>query len=162
MTQSNQRMIDVMQKPTIEMVSEFIGKDEFRHWTAITKFIEDNYAGLYNTNDWIFGGKEFGWGLRFKKTKLLCTLIPEKGRLLIQIVLTRSDRVEVEKILSELSPALREKINNTKIVRDGKWLGIVLDENIVLDDIKKLLVIKFSPENIVEPPSIFTSRFINR
>jgi hypothetical protein len=70
--------------------------------------------------------------------------------------------VEVEKILSELSPALREKINNTKIVRDGKWLGIVLDENIVLDDIKKLLVIKFSPENIVEPPSIFTSRFINR
>jgi len=96
--ESSQRILDKAQKANEDTISNLIGPENYERWKQIHKFIERNYPGIFLPDDWLFGGKH-GWILRFKKSKSFCTLIPEKNRLLIQIVLGAIEREKVETIL---------------------------------------------------------------
>lgn len=125
-------------------IAQWIGMRNHRRWTRLLRFIEDNYPGVF-TPDWIFGGKKYGWGLRFKKSKSFCTLIPEQDRLLVQIVFGGPEREKAEKILPELSPGVRAAYLNATTYHDGKWLAVAVDRDDILDDIERLLAIKRKP-----------------
>jgi len=144
MSELGQRMLDGSRQPDTASVAEWVGGDSFKRWASLTEFIESNYPGVFQP-DWLFGGKKYGWGLRFKKSKSFCTLIPERGRLVIQIVLGCKEREETEKILPELSPGVRKTYADATTYHDGKWLAIVADRDKILDDVKRLLVIKRKP-----------------
>lgn len=139
------RIIDKTKKPDREVVGNWIGKNNFKRWVSILEFIEKNYSNVFPQDDWTYGGKKHGWGLRFKKSKSFCTLIPEKDKLLIQIVFGGKEREEVEKILSLLSPIVRKQYREAPTFHDGKWLAINIDNDLIFDDIKKLFVIKRKP-----------------
>jgi hypothetical protein len=94
--------------------------------------------------DWQFGGKKHGWGLRLK-SKSFCTLIPERNQLRMQIVFGGKERTQVEVILSELVSHAREDYVAATTFHDGKWLGLVVDSDEVLADVKRLLSIKRRP-----------------
>jgi hypothetical protein len=139
-----ERMLDGSRQPDAESVAQWLGAQNCRRWTYLIEFIESNYPGVFKP-DWLFGGKKYGWGLRFKKSKSFCTLIPERGRLVVQIVLGGKEREETEKILPELSPGVRKTYADATTYHDGKWLAIVADRDNVLDDIKRLLANKRKP-----------------
>ena len=145
MSAVGERMLDGNVRPDAQSVAAWLGASAYRHWTRLLEFIEANYPGVF-TPDWIFGGKKYGWGLRFKKSKSFCTLIPERDRLVVQIVLGGKEREETEKILSELSPGVRKTYADATTYHDGKWLAIVADRDRILNDIKRLLVIKRKPK----------------
>jgi hypothetical protein len=145
MGELGQRMVDGSRQPDTESVAQWVGARSYRRWTRLTEFIESSYPGVFSP-DWIFGGKKYGWGLRFKKSKSFCTLIPERGRLVVQIVLGGKEREETEKILPELSASIRKTYAEATTYHDGKWLAIVADRDRVLDDIKRLLIIKRKPK----------------
>ena len=147
MSESGQRMVDGSRQPDTASVAEWLGAEAYRQWTHLTEFIEGNYPGIF-TPDWMFGGKKYGWGLRFKKSKSFCTLIPEQGRLVVQIVLGGAERKQTEKILPELSPGIRKTYADATTYHDGKWLAIVADRDKILDDIKRLLVVKRRPKQV--------------
>jgi hypothetical protein len=140
-----QRMLDGRTEPGAAAVARWIGAKSYRHWMRLLGFIESNYPGVF-TPDWIFGGKKHGWGLRFKKSKSFCTLIPERNRLLVQIVFGGPERQKAEKILPELSPGVREAYTNATTYHDGKWLAVLADCDEVLGDIERLLVVKRKPK----------------
>ncbi len=144
MSESGQRMVDGGRRPDAASVAQWVGADNYKRWTHLTEFIESHYPGVF-TPDWLFGGKKHGWGLRFKKSKSFCTLIPERNRLVVLIVLGGKEREETEKILPELSPSIRKTYTEATTYHDGKWLAIVADHDEILDDIKRLLVIKRKP-----------------
>ncbi len=146
MDDSTQRMLDKTQKPDEDAVSNRIGPDGYERWKQTRQFIESNYPGVFPPGDWLFGGKKHGWGLRFKRSKSFCTLIPERNRLVIQIVLGKGNRKKVEAILQELSPGVREEYASAVTYHDGKWLAMAVDSDEILDDIKKLLIIKRKPK----------------
>jgi len=139
------RMVDGSGQPDAGSVAPWVGAQSYRRWRHLVEFIESSYPGVF-TPDWVFGGKKYGWGLRFKKSKSFCTLIPERGRLVVQIVLGGKEREETEKILPELSPDVRKKYAEATTYHDGKWLAIVADRDAILDDIKRLLAIKRKPK----------------
>jgi hypothetical protein len=145
MSESGQRMVDGSREPDAGSVAQWVGAGSYRHWIHVIEFIESNYPGIF-TPDWLFGGKKHGWGLRFKKSKSFCTLIPERGRLIVLIVLGGKEREETEKILPELSPRVRKTCTEATTYHDGKWLAIVADRDKILDDVKRLLVIKRKPK----------------
>lgn len=147
MTGLSLRMLDKKVQPSLDAVREWIGSRNFGYWTQIVQFIETNYPGVF-APDWLFGGKKHGWSLRFKKSKSFCTLIPERGRLIIQIVLGRVEREKTETILPELSAHVREGYAEATTYHDGKWLGIVLDSDEILEDVKRLLFIKRKPKPV--------------
>ncbi|MEN6578647.1 MAG: DUF3788 domain-containing protein [Phycisphaerales bacterium] len=142
-----QRMLDGDKEPDAESVQEWIGARNYKRWTRLLEFIDENYPGVF-TPDWIFSGKKYGWGLRFKKSKSFCTLLPERNRLLVQIVFGGEERQKAEKVLPELSPGVREAYTNATTYHDGKWLAVVADSSEVLDDIERLLTVKRKPKRV--------------
>ena len=145
MSEFGQRMVDGDRQPDAASVAKWVGADSYKRWARLTEFIEGNYPGVF-APDWIFGGKKYGWGLRFKKSKSFCTLIPERGRLVVQIVFGAEEREKVEKILPELSPSLRQMYADATTYHDGKWLAIAADRKETLDDIERLLAVKRKPK----------------
>jgi hypothetical protein len=146
MREIRERMLEGGREPDAESVAQWLGVGEYRRWTRLVEFIDSNYPGVF-TPDWIFGGKKYGWGLRFKKSKSFCTLIPERNQLVVQIVFGREERENVEKILPELSSDIRKVYAEATTYHDGKWLAIVVDRDEVLDNIEKLLAIKRKPKH---------------
>jgi len=140
-----ERMLDGSKKPDTKAITQHISVNGFKYWQKITRFIEDNYPDVFPKDDWLFS-RNLGWSLRFKKSRSFCTLIPEKNRLLILIVFGAKEREETEKILHELSPDIRKKYEEAATYHYGKWLLINLDNDKILDDVEKLLIIKRKPK----------------
>jgi len=143
-------MLDGAKEPDAGSVQQWIGARNYKRWTRLLEFIEENYPGVF-APDWIFGGRKYGWGLRFKKSKSFCTLLPERNRFLVQIVFGGEERERAEEVLTELSPGVRDAYRNATTYHDGKWLAVVVDNNEVLDDIKRLLAIKRRPRRVCPP-----------
>jgi hypothetical protein len=147
MSEVGQRMVDGTSRPDAEAVADWIGSANYKRWTRILRFIEDNYPGVFAADDWVYGGKKHGWGLRFKKSKSFCTLIPERGRLVVLIVFGGEQREKAETILPELSADVRQRYTEATTYHDGKWLAIAIDRDEILDDVEKLLAIKRKPKH---------------
>ena len=145
MTEPRQRMLDADKEPEARNVEQWLGTRNYKRWTRLLEFIDENYPGVF-TPDWIFSGKKYGWCLRFKKSRSFCTLIPERDRLLVQIVFGAEERVKAEKVLPELSTEVREAYANATTYHDGKWLALVLDRDAVQADIERLLAVKRKPK----------------
>ena len=145
MNEQGPRMLDGTREPDAASVAKWIGARSYKRWMHLLGFIEANYPDVF-TPDWIFGGKKYGWGLRFKKSKSFCTLIPERNRLVIQIVFGRAEREQAEEVLQELSLGVRDAYANATTYHDGKWLALVVDKDAILADVERLLVIKRKPK----------------
>ncbi len=146
MSEPGQRMLDGSKQPDAKSVAGWLGARAYKHWMRLLEFVEKNYPGVF-TPDWIFGGKKYGWGLRFKKSKSFCTLIPERKRLVVQIVFGGEEQQKVEKLLPELSPSVRQRYAEATTYHDGKWLALVADRKETLNDIEKLLGVKRKPKS---------------
>jgi hypothetical protein len=145
MYEMGQRLLDKDERPDAVAIAEWLGPKGLKFWTQVLAFIEENYPGVFPEDDWMYGGKKYGWALRFKKSKSFCTLIPERKRLVIQIVFGAAEREKAEAILLDLSDSVREAYTQAKTYHDGKWLALVVDRAAILDDVKQLLTIKRRP-----------------
>src|SRR4030043_2080716 len=92
MSELTERMLDGSRRPEEKAVAAWIGATNYKRWRRLLQFIEDNYPGVFAPDDWLYGGKKHGWGLRFKKSKSFCTLIPERNRLVVLIVFGSEER----------------------------------------------------------------------
>ena len=137
MSKSGQRLLDVEKQPDAKKLAAWLGPKCYRRWKEILRFIEAGYPGVF-APDWLFGGKKYGWGLRFKKSKSFCTLIPERNRLVVQIVFGGEERQRAEAILSELTVQVREAYTAAATYHDGKWVGIGVDSEEVYGVPRKL------------------------
>lgn len=148
MTENTARLIDKTKRPTEKDVFAWIGSSARKRWITIVSFLEENFPGVFPADDWIYGGKKHGWGLRFKKSKAFCTLVPERNRLRVAIVLGGKEREETEKIMSKLSRPVRAQYEEAKTYHDGKWLAVDVTDESALRDVFTLLKIKRRPKEI--------------
>jgi len=145
MSEVTQRMIDGARKPDTRCLSAWIGKANYRRWTQILQYIESSYPGVF-VPEWLFGGKKHGWGLRLKKSRSFCTLIPERNRLLVLIVFGGAERKKAESILEDLGPDVRHAYIEAPTYHDGKWFVLSVGRDEVLEDVWKLLALKRRPK----------------
>jgi len=94
-----------------------------------------NYPGTF-APDWWFGGKRFGWSLRYKKSKSFCNLIPEKGQTKVLLVFGRDEREKIEVESSKLIPEVKAAYEAAPTFHDGKWMALVVDSSAVLADVE--------------------------
>ncbi len=74
--QIGDRITDKSAPPDDSAVREWIGPEAFEHWAELRNWIDEFYPGVF-APDWLYGGKNRGWSLRYKKTKAFTTLVPE-------------------------------------------------------------------------------------
>ena len=139
-------MIEPGKSPTPSKVVAWIGRDAYKFWKRITQLIEKNYPNVFSP-EWLFGGKKYGWSLRYKKGKSFCTLIPEKNRFAIQIVFGAEERAKVENMRGKLSARTQKEYGKAKTYHDGKWLLLTADTDKVVDDVERLLAVKRRSKN---------------
>ena len=98
MNETGQRILDGSKRPDARQIVAWLGPVNDKRWKNILRFIETTYPGVFAPDSLRsqFGGKKHGWGLRFKKSKSFCTLIPERNQLRIQIAFGGEEREKVE------------------------------------------------------------------
>ncbi len=138
-----QRMMDGTHIPAEQEITDFIGEPAKGAWVKLKRFLKENYDIV---PEMIFD-KKHGWDVRYRKSgKTLVTLTPEKGAVRILIVLGREESEKALIMRNELSSKMYKLIENTKQLRDGRWLWIRLFQTKDAEDIEKLLPIKRRPK----------------
>ena len=130
--------------PDEDGLKDFLGAAH-ANWLEIHRIIGRNYPNLFEP-EWLFAGKKYGWCQRFKRSRPLCTLVPERGRLMALIVLGARERAAVEDLLPELSEPFQREYRRATTYPDGKWMFVALDGEPALRDFEKLMAIKRKPK----------------
>jgi len=153
----HERMLDPAGPPDPAEVTEWIGARSSKRWADLTEFIRTQYPDVFET-DWWFGGKKFGWSLRYKKSKSFCNLIPERGRFMVLLVFGAEERVKVEEVLPALRSHVRDDYEAATTYHDGKWVATVVDSRQVLADVQQLLMLKRRPKAAAQTAGSRTQR----
>ncbi|MDR9814829.1 DUF3788 family protein [Rhizobium hidalgonense] len=95
--------------------------------------------------DWLYGGKNRGWSLRYEKTKAFTTLVPEFKRLSAVVVMGQAEREKFEERRYAWRPELVTHYDEAKTFIDGKWLTLAISDVTDLQDVKDLLVMTRPP-----------------
>ncbi len=61
------------------------------------------------------------------------------------IIFGKDERTKVEEIRNELSSDVLETYDNAETFHDGKWVMFNITNNLIIEDLKKLLFIKRKP-----------------
>ena len=146
MNETSPRLTESAKPPTPSKVAAWIGRDAYKLWRRVTQLIEQNYPGVFYPG-WQYGGKKYGWSLRYKKGKSFCTLIPEKNRFAMQIVFGAEERANVENMRDKLSSRTQKEYGKAKTYHDGKWLLLTVNTDRVVDDVERLLAVKRRSKN---------------
>ncbi len=146
MNESNRRITQRDNPPRDDKIARWIGKEAYTYWKQAACLIERSYPGVF-VPEWLFGGEKHGWSLRYKKSKSFCTFIPEKNRFALLIVFGAEERAKVEAIRDSLSERTRKEYDKAAIYHDGKWVLLTINNDTVVDDVRKLLAIKRKPKN---------------
>jgi len=141
MAEPGSRMTGRDRVPGTRRIAAWIGAGNYVRWKRLLRFIEQAYPGVFDP-EWLFGGRKYGWGLRFKKSKSFCTLIPERDRMVVLIVFGGGERVKAEAMLKRLTPTVRKAYRQAPTYHDGKWVVLSVDRDKTLDDIQMLLGVK--------------------
>ncbi len=124
--------------PDDRAVREWIGPEAFGHWTELRTWIDEFYPGVF-APDWLYGGKNRGLVLRYKKTKAFATLVPEYRRFSAIVVMGGAEREKFEERRYVWRPQLVKLYDKAKTYIDGKWLTLPISSADDLHDVTDLL-----------------------
>lgn len=129
--------------PSEEELQQIMGKEKFKAWTEINSFIEKNY----NVESmWDKGGKTGIYELKYRRGgKTLCALYPRELGLKILVIFGKVEREKFENSRQEFTQYISDFYDNTHQYHDGKWLYLDYNRDLLVDDIKKLILIKKKP-----------------
>lgn len=131
---------------------ENVKKEELEKLVGIDKAnvfydIVSEITMLYDMEQvWNNGGKKWNYEYKFRKSgKTLCAFYFRENTLGFMIIFGKNERAKVEEIRNELSSDVMETYDNAQIFHDGKWVMFDIADYQILEDLKKLLIIKRKP-----------------
>ena len=126
-----------------EDLEKLVGSDKVNTFYDIV----DEITKLYDMEQiWNNGGKKWTYEYKFRKGgKTLCAFYFKNNILGFMIIFGKDERTKVEEIRNELSPSVLETYDNAKTFHDGKWVMFNITNNLIIEDLKKLLFIKRKP-----------------
>lgn len=126
--------------PSVDELSAYAANPVFSHFCSEMESRYDT-APLFSFSlcSW-----EKGWNIKFRKAgRSLCTVYVREGFFTVLVVIGEKERTEVECILPQLTPRLREIYLNTPSGNGQKWLMIdVEDEDEIYHGVFSLLDIR--------------------
>ena len=141
------RMTDAGHPPTPEQLREWLGSDAYSFWERFSRFVGEAYPCVFSP-EWLFGGKKHGWSLRYKKSRLFCTMVPERGRFSLLIVFGAEERAKAETILPRLSEETEKAYSEATTYHDGKWVLLTIGGEAAFSDAIDLLAVKRKPKAV--------------
>lgn len=118
-SQIGDRMTGRSAPPDDSAVRDWLGPEAFGHWTELRTWINEFYPGVF-APDWLYGGKNRGWSLRYMKTKAFTTMVPEYRRFSAVVVMGGPEREKFEERRYVWRPQLVKLYDEAKTYVDGK------------------------------------------
>lgn len=87
---------------------------------------------------------EYGWNVKLKKAgRALCTIYPREQYFTVMVVVGKREKEQVERLLPEMSAAIREVYHRTQEGNGQRWLMIDLeDEDDTYRDVLRLIEVR--------------------
>ena len=126
--------------PSVNELSAYVSNPVFTHFCSD---MERRYGAAplisFSSCSW-----EKDWNIKFRKAgRSLCTVYVREGFFTVLVVIGEKERSEVEDLLSQLPPRLREIYLDTPSGNGQKWLMIdVEDEDEIYHGVFSLLDIR--------------------
>lgn len=97
-----------------------------------------------------FAGKKWDYEFKYRRGgRTLCAFYAAKDSLGFMVVLGTNERAKFTEERDNFSTVVRELYDATETFRDGKWLMLPLEDESLLSDLEKLLLIKRKPNRSV-------------
>jgi hypothetical protein len=144
MSGQTERFIRKAPPPDATETAAFLGAEAHALWQALTERIASAYPGVF-APDWSNGGQKNGWGLRYRKSKSFCTLIPERGHMAVMIVFGGKEREKVADILPDLDARFQKAYAEAHTYHDGKWVLFTVRSDGDVGEIMTILQTKRRP-----------------
>jgi len=117
-------------------------------WEKLIDFIRTNYTmdELYTEGKSTGKLNNYCNELKFRRGgKTLITLYARDGFFIVSIVLGKTEREVFDRERENFSEAAQTIYDQTQTYHDGKWLGFEIRDDVLIDDITRLLNIKRKP-----------------
>lgn len=132
-----------MDMPARDDMEALLGKDIAEIWERLAESIDELYEmdKYWNKGfgDWVYEYKYRRGG------KTLCTFYAKQGVANLLIVLGKAEREKFEQQWEYFSEGILTLYESTKVLYDGKWMWIPIDEKLEIEDILRMLRIKRRP-----------------
>lgn len=136
-----ERMLDRSKQPTSEDIVAFIGQPLGEQWILLDAYLREAYEIDPQPNYSL----TYGWSFRYRKSRPLCEILPEKGSFTVLVVLGGKEAAEALAQAGTLGPNVRACLENTQPFHDGRWLWIRVQEGRDVKDIQRLVALKRKP-----------------
>ncbi len=141
---SENLILDNGHEPSMNEINLYFAEKARKNWSEMVGFIEQNYKTKQQISYSTCSGKP-GWNVKYKKSsKALCTLYPEKDLFTVLIVLGRNEIEVFEETREEFSPYINDLYDQSALFNGTKWLMIEVTDDIILEDVKELIMMKTS------------------
>ena len=110
-------------------------------WETIRQFVLEKYpAGM---EEWNYPGVKYGWNFRIKdKKRAIVYFIPRKGH--FQVAFVFGNKATAQVMESDISAEIKTDLEKAIVYAEGRGIRIDVWDTKVIDDIKKLVVIKLA------------------
>ncbi|OGO78328.1 MAG: hypothetical protein A2Y23_04845 [Clostridiales bacterium GWB2_37_7] len=130
--------------PSHEDIEKLIGSSAVAAWDELTEFVVANYEF---EPVWDDGGKHAIWEVKYRRSgKTLCVFYMKDDYFTVLIVLGKAEIEKFELSMGDFNSEAVELYESTHQYHDGKWLWISLKDHSLVEDVKKLIVIKKKPK----------------
>jgi len=93
--------------------------------------------------------------LRFRRGgKTLITLCIREGYFIAAMVLGNDERDKFERQRKKFGKEVQKEYDDAEVYHDGKWLGFDVKDELLIDDVVRLLEIKRKPNRKIMPESL--------
>lgn len=131
---------DKSHAPALREIKRALGA-KYPLWNQLTKFIGATYA---ITGEPIFGGKNYGWNVRYRRGgRTLTSLFPQTGYFVALVTIGPSEMDAVRAL--PLGPKTKAVLDRATTYPEGRWLYIPVRTARDLKDVQRLLAVKRRP-----------------
>ncbi len=131
---------DKEKKPSEEDLKKALGST-YEWWNIIHAYVFDKYPAAFG--EWNCPGKKYGWSYRIKDNKrAIIYLLPRDGYFKAAFVFGNKATQQI--IGSDISKEIKSELENAQVYAEGRGIRIDVKDNIILDDIMKLIEIKLA------------------
>ena len=115
--------------------------ETYAFWKEIMDFVVLKYPKA--EKEWSYPGSKYGWSFRLKdKKRVIIYLLPRERYFKVALVFGQK---AYDLILdSPISESIKNELAAARVYAEGRGIRIDVKDQVVLDDIKKLVEIKLS------------------
>ena len=142
-TQVPERIYSESPLPNIEEIRRFIkSKKAVKAFDSLLDFLDNNYNF---EQEIYFGGKKFGVMLRYRRNgKTLISIFPEKNAFSVILIYGKKEVIMFNAQRESFDTYFTSVFDNTPQLHDGRWMLITIEDENLLPELAKMIMIKKS------------------